>query len=240
MSSFWIPNFEVRGRFHPLSCRPSRLPRRETALRGESPLRYSAIRTPRNCTRASCQRCHPRWFGRWVHWDFAAFPVVCIRAIRSPRQIAGARRERDPWISLGCWPSPGWPTDWRYSGSRCRKSARIGSEVHSVAPAIPVVYVHVATVLAISYLRGSSLSLLLPHVIGLCGHLVAPAAFLDGLVCLDLDAALPAVASHHDFGALGPEDGDQNGTHNHHSDKQKFFLLGRRCGEPWWLRVMIL
>ena len=94
--------------------------------------------------------------------------------------------------------------------------------------AVPVVDVHVATVLAISYLRGSSLSLLLPHVIGLGlgGHLVAPAAFLDGLVRLDLDAALPAVASHHDFGALGPEDGDQNGTHDHHSDQQEFFFLG--------------
>ena len=84
---------------------------------------------------------------------------------------------------------------------------------------VPVVEVHVATVLTILYLLGSSLSLLLPHVIGLGGHLVAPAAFLDGLVRLDLDAALPAVASHHDFGALGPEDGDQNsGTHNDHSD----------------------
>ena len=97
--------------------------------------------------------------------------------------------------------------------------------------AVTVVDVHVATVLAILYLHGSSLSLLLPHVIGLGGHLVVPAAFLDGLVRLDLGAALPAVAGHHDFVALGPEDGDQNnGTHNHNSDKQGFF--GPGFGEP--------
>ena len=88
--------------------------------------------------------------------------------------------------------------------------SRLGSVARFAASllpdgAFPVVNVHVATVLAILYLHGSSLSLLLPHVIGLGRHLVAPAAFLDGLVRLDFDAALPSVASHHDFGALGPK-----------------------------------